>query len=446
MAIDCGRLILIGSNDQERNMAAANGVHSGRLWNTRHKLCIFIFATLIASAVAQAQSPTWSGSDANRAWASYNSDFYAEGAKGGRIFTTKSIKAGGSGWSGFWEEVEEIEVAEDAYDNAVDHYPSHDHSAYVDEVNALCTGFVDNMPAKWKGPHDRYDWSGNIFNDDLDWAVIAFARAYQITKNPNWLVAAEENFNTIWKRAQPNGKSDGSNGLQQFQRRGQKWSPNLDSPVNFTFVIGGYLLHDSTSGSASAAYKFKADAIYAWAKSNLYVYNRMPCNNHRGLVCSKIRDSNNTSVGGRIGGYDYTYNYGIAIQAATREGDTTLASTAANWLMYNSNNPNFPYAGTYNGYNVLPNYSDKGASNSSNNAGYNGIALRGVGFGISRGALAGTDAVRWAQANLQAAWNHRDAENVVWDDWANPTSGDQYSWGDSSAVAGMLDIPAPGGY
>jgi hypothetical protein len=416
---------------------------AGRSWY--HMASIFVLA-LTATGHVGAQRPTWSGRDALSAWAGYNSDFYTPGANGGAIFTDLSIKAGGAHWSSFWEEAEEIEVAEDAYDFLVKHYPRHDRSAYVKEIDALCNGFVENMPAKWKGPGDRYDWSANRFNDDFAWVAIAFARAYQITGNANWLAAAEECFNAIWNRAQPNGRTDGSNGLQQTQPRGETWTQNLDSPVNFTFVIAGYRLHDSTTGQVSETYKSRADAIYAWAKANLYVYNFKPCNDHPGLVCSKIYDSNNSSVGGKIGSFDYTYNYGIAIQAATLENDVTMASTAANWLMYNSNNPNYPYVGTYDGYNILPNYSAHGALNSSNNSGYNGIALRGIGFGISHSSLTGADVLPWAQANLQSAWNHRSADNVTWDSWVSPTSGDAYSWGDSGSLAGMLDIPAPGGY
>jgi hypothetical protein len=407
---------------------------------------LLIVIALIAVGSLSAQSPTWSGSDSYQAWVGYNGDFYTSGALGGKIFTGESTKVVGSSWSSFWEEAEEIEVAEDAYYDSVKHYPTHDHLAYVVEINSLCNGFVDNMPAKWKGPGDQYDWSADLFNDDLGWAAIAFARAYQITRNPRWLAAAKENYETVWNRAQPNEKTDGSNGLQQSQPHGSNWTANLDSPVNFTFIIAGHILHDNTWGSERAIYESQADAVYAWAKANLYVYNFKPCNNQSAFVCSKVYDSNNTSVGGKIGSSDYTYNYGIAIQAATRENDSTAASTVANWLMYDSNNPNYPYAGTYNGYNVLPNYSALGANNSCNDCGYDGIALRGIGFAISRGFLADTNALPWAQANVQSAWNNRNSDNVMWDDWVSPTTGDQYSWGDSGALAGMLDIPAPGGY
>jgi hypothetical protein len=408
-------------------------------------LVLVVGVTSTASAQTLLQPVTWSGTDSYNAWTGYNGDFYTMGTNGGYIFTEESVQAGGSAMIGFWEEAEEIEVAEDAYYYSVNNYPSHDHSAYQQEIDALCEGFVANNQYSHNG-----DWSGDKFNDDISWAVIAFIRAYQITGNHQWLIYAKQNFTYVWNNAQPNGVHDGSHGLLQSLPHtlpdGKKWTPNLDAPVNFAFVIAGYLLHDNTTGTDSATYKSEADAIYNWAKANLYVYDFEPCNNQPDFVCSKIYDSNNTSLGGDIGASDFTYNYGIAIQAATREGDNTVASTVANWLMYNSNNQNYPYVGIFNGYEVLPNYSDTGKDNSCNDCGYNGIALRGIAFGLSRGSLSNPNTLAWAQANVQAAWNIRNSDNVMWDDWNAPTSGDQYSWGDSGALAGMLDVPAPGGY
>lgn len=316
----------------------------------------------------------------------------------------------------------------------------------MDEINNLVTGFIDNQYAVNVGPGGKYDLSGDDFNDDLDWAVMTFIRAYQITGNANWLAAAETNFNTVWNRAQaPGGKGDGLSGLIQSQPHGKKWSPNLDSPVNFTFVIDGYLIYHSTG---DITYKTEADNVYSWAMANLYETTVNDgsgpgvCNDQTSLTCAKIYDST-------TGHSDYTYNYGIAIEAATLEGDYTKAQYIANWLMYNSNNPNYPYAGTYtlNGvqYNVLPNYKQGGV----NDAGYNGIALRGIGFGLSHGAL-NASTLAWAQANLQAAWELRNSSDVMWNDWNNQTtplpitpSTGLYSWDASPAVAGMFDIPAP---
>lgn len=419
--------------------------------------------------VASAQTPTWSGSDSYQAWAGYNRDFYASGANGGNIFTEESVNAGGSNWSSFWEEAEEIEAAEDAYYYSYNHYPTHSHTSYVNEIIALCNGFIDNMPSKWIGPKGGYDWSGDRFNDDLAWAATAFVRAYQITGDRTFLSAAEENFDTIWNRAQAevvtvSGVKEV--GLAQIQpptgvspqNNPSNWSPNLDAPANFGFVIAGYLLTDNTG---SSLYKAEANEVYAWAMENLYTIssnNGGPCKAHMSLVCGKIRDANNTAYNaGVFAGYapagigptDFAYNYGIAIQSTVRYGDHTSAQRIANYLMYNMNNSNYPYAGTYvyggTTYNVLPNWSGSKNNNNSNDAGYNGIALRGVAFAITRNAVNATTEA-WAQANVQAAWNERNSNDVSWANWVSPTAEDQYSWGDSAALAGLLDIPAPGGY
>lgn len=395
----------------------------------------------IVSAPAFAQK-IWTENSAYRAWIGYKGDFYTAGAKGGTIFSSTQ---GGSTITGFWENAEEIQLVEDAYEWArktgrANLYP------YKKMINRLCLGFADNIPTRFIGRRGKYDWSGDKFNDDLNWAVIAFTRAYQITGNPEWLSVAKENFDTVWRRAQnPNGKGDGLSGLIQSQPHGKKWTPNLDAPANFGFVIAGYRLYESTG---SAKYKKEADNVYQWAMANLYRVNVNDgagpgvCVGHAMLTCAKIYD-------GTRGHSDYTYNYGIAIEAATLEGDYTKAQFIANWLMYNSNNPNYSYAGTYTmhgvAYNILPNYKQGGR----NDAGYNGIALRGVGFALSHGALnAATRA--WADANLQAAWELKNLRSVMWNDWDNQvtplpiTPGDGlYSWDCSSALAGMFDIPAP---
>lgn len=397
-----------------------------------------------ASMAAQAQAPEWQRSSAEpawnaidtyRAWNGYNQDFYVKGAAGGFIFANQQ---GGTTFCKdcFWEEVEEIEVAEDAYDWARTH-DVFELRKYENEVDELCDGFIDNAYAVNKGPNGPYDLSGDDFNDDLDWAIMAFARAYQITRNPKWLTAAEVNFNTVWTRAQaPGGLGNGLSGLIQSQPHGTKWTPNLDSPVNFTFVIAGYMIYGSTHNST---YKTEADNVYQWAIAHLYTttVDGGVCNGEPDLTCAKIYDST-------TGHSDYTYNYGIAIQAAVREHDRDKAQYVANWLMYNSNNPNYPYAGTYDGYNILPNYRQGG----NNDDGYNGIALRGVGYALTHGDF-NMRLLLWAQANVAAAWTIRNSDDVMWNNWTpdapaavTPSTG-LYSWDCTPGMAGMFDIPAP---
>ena len=409
-------------------------------------LSLFIAATgcLLGTPQASAQGESgmhvrkprpWDAYDTYRAWTGFNRDFYVKGAAGGSVFADQQ---GGTGFcrSCWWEEVEEIEAAEDGYDWARIHDAA-DLPKYRDEIEQLCKGFVANMSPGFKGPGGPLDWSHDNFNDDLNWGVMAFSRAYRITRDPNWLTAAKMNFNTVWNRAQaPGGLGDGQSGLIQSQPHGKNWKPNLDSPVNFTFVIAGNMLYDITR---NPEFKTRAEKVYQWAMANLYTtsVDGGVCNGAPGLTCAKIYDATN-------GHSDYTYNYGIAIQAATREHDRRKAEYIANWLMYNSNNPNYPYVGTYEGYNILPNYRQGG----KNDSGYNGIALRGVGYALRHGVLKQRH-LAWARANVAAAWNNRNRDAVMWNNWtpndpaARTPDAKLYSWDCSAAFAGIFDIPAP---
>jgi hypothetical protein len=369
-------------------------------------------------------------------WTGYNSKFEIPG-DGGQIFVSNP----GGGISNIWHFAEQIEMADDAYYFMANNYPTQDRSAYVTEINQLCTGFEGNNGKLWTADH---------FNDDIIWATMAFARAYSVTGNSEWLSDAETNFMAVWGRAQPidpaTGKqvTDGSWGLGQETQSGV--STRMYANVNYAFVIAGHILYDITG---QTRYRNPADAVYQWCQSNLYVYNAHTAPN--GSTCSRIYTRNEAEFGGTPVVRDSTYNYGIAIDAATREGDNTAAQTVANWVMYNidydNNSGDQPYNGTFNGYNVLPNYVVGTDNNDTNDAGFNGICLRGFWYALQRGVLTNPDATPWAQANVQCAWNNRDSTyNLTWCDWQTPTSGTRYSWGDSCAMVGMFNIPAPGGY
>lgn len=426
----------------------------------KHKLSLIVFLA-VSTCSAVAQTPSWTENNAYQAWTAFKDYFYTSGANGGDIIADEQIgDESPNRWSVFWQEAEDIEVAEDAFYWTEKN--GGDTSKYVTYINNLCNGFIDNMfPTTNIGPGGSLDWSGDDFNDDLMWASIAFARAYQITHEAEWLTAAENQFNTVWNRGQA-----GNGGLIQSQkhtlRNGGTWSPNLDAAVNFTFVIAGYLIYDNTGDTT---YKDRADQVYAWASANLFGASDAgpTCKGQTGLTCVKIFDANNTGPfpnymsypGTGIGRSDYAYNYGTAIQAAVREavaGNNAAANEAAsqniaNYLMFNMDNANFPYAGTFGVYNILPNYGQDG----TNNAGYNGIALRGIGLGLNRKdattnqPILNATTLAWAQSNLQAAWNIRNSDNVMWNDWVDTIPGayTYHSWDCSAAVAGMLDIVSP---
>lgn len=386
-----------------------------------------VLACLPLSITASAQSLAWNDSDVNAMWNGYVSNFYNKDGAGYYVFNPQ---AGSAAITGFWEEAEEIEIAEDGYDWATrENDPFGNASDIAGKIDEICAGFVAHNGKLWYADH---------YDDDKNWAEIAFARAYQITGNSTWLSVATNNFNYVWKYGQVNGVTDGSWGLTQITN-----TERMYANVNFTFVIAGYLLYDITGNSI---YKSEADAIYAWAKANFYVYNHLPARNGSSNVCSMIYNYNNKEFGGSIQNRDCMYNYGIAIRAACFENDTNMARTVANWMIYNvdadTNGDGVPYAGTFGGYNVLPDYG-AGGNNGNNNCGYDGIGIRGFGTALRAGVLTNPDALPFAQANLQSAWNNRGSDNVEWCGWTTTPSGAKYSWGDSAAMAGMFDIPAP---
>src|SRR5215469_10515285 len=386
-----------------------------------------VLACTGSSGTASAQSLTWSNANVNAMWNGYVSDFYNKDGAGYYVFTPQ---AGQAAITGFWEEAEEIEMAEDGYDWATRENNSFGNASDIaSKINAICAGFTNHNGTLWYADH---------YDDDKNWAEIAFARAYQITGNNGWLKVATNNFNYVWKYGQVNGVTNGSWGLTQVTN-----TERMYANVNFTFVIAGNLLYDFTGNNI---YKSEADAIFNWSKTNLYVYNHLPAKNGSTNICSMIYNYNNSEFGGSIQNRDVMYNYGIAILAADLENDTNMAVTVANWMIYNVDadpaGDGVPYAGTFDGYNVLPDYG-AGTNNGSNNCGYDGIGLRGFGAALMDGLLTNPDALLFALANMQSAWNNRGSDNVEWCGWTTKPSGTEYSWGDSSAMAGMFDTPAP---
>jgi predicted alpha-1,6-mannanase (GH76 family) len=360
----------------------------------RGALCIFTALMFVMGATRPA-SATWRAVDAQNAWSAYQNAFlYLEPDGYSRVFVTVQ---GGTTPEDFWRQAEEIEVAEDAYEE-------NKTTANKNMVESLCDGFI----------YLHGDtWTSNLYDDDLMWATIAFARAYQITGTGRWLTDAEKNFNAVYTRGH------GSDGGMYWYSQGCPSSCTntyQNSAANWTFVIAGKILYNITG---TTSYKTEADGVYAWSKTNLWNSSTGEVYDAPGVTSCQC-----------------TYNYGVAIGAAYILADTSsgLISTASSYVFNNLTN----YDGTAGGYNVLPDY---GRSN-GNNDGFNGILMRYIGDANAHGYIS-TAVLDAAKANINQAWAERSGiTTLVWNDWdaSTPSTG-TYSWDDSAALAGLLDIP-----
>ncbi len=353
----------------------------------------FLLALCLLPFGWRSSQAQWSASDAQTAFNNYNNAFYFN--PGGSNYDYRG-QQGSTTTSGFWVGAEEIEVAEDAY-------ALNPTSANQTTINQLCNGFVAQFSA---------DWSGDSYDDDLMWATIAFVRAYKATGNTTWLSDAQNNFATVWSRGY-----DSSNGGIWWNVATKNFKA---SASNWTFVIAGNLLYQATG---SSTYQSEARTIYNWCMSNLY-------NASTGQVYDGVSTSSGTSTG------QYSYNYGVAIGANYYQGDSQDATKMATYLMNNLKN------GTYNGYNLMPNYGQGG----TDGGGFNGIALRWVGLAYAHNVIQNGMVLQWAQANVSYAWSQRNSAGLSWNNWgtATPNGTALYSWDCSDTVAGLLDIPTSG--
>ena len=372
-----------------------------------HVLCA-LAALILVLGVACRASAEPSVSQIQSLYAYYNANFECNDG-GNESFAAVS---GTCSPTGFWTSAELIEMAEDAYTWAKN-ADSGEASAYLSEVTALANGFNAQHASWWNG--------SDLYDDDMMWAAIAFIRAYDATGTSGYLTDAEDAFNTVYNRGLA------SNGGLYWYTAGCSGHPATgcsntyeNSAANWTFVIAGHML---TSASGNSTYGTEATGVWNWAIANLYQSST-----------GQIYDGYFSSSGSVAGAY--TYNYGIAVGAAQELGNTSYIDPIVNYLMYDLGN----YAGTSNGYNILPNY----GQGNQDGSGFNGIALRWLGVAERDGNLSAT-ALSWVQTNLDCAWNEQSSKGIIWNDWVatTPTS-PEYAWDSSDALVGYFNFdPVP---
>jgi predicted alpha-1,6-mannanase (GH76 family) len=342
--------------------------------------CLLLAATFITSS-----SFAFTTNDANTVFDAYN----------------KAFQVGGY-YPGWWTGAEEIEMAEDAYENS----PT---LARQNNVANACSQFVANHTANWIS-----GGGFNKYNDDIAWAVIAFARGYLITGNTTFRNIAKTNWDNMYARAWDTNFTGG----------GLWWNTDnmfKNAAVNGPAAIGACLLYSIYS---DPSYLTKAQAIYAWER-------RVLLNSSSGSIADGITWGNATTTGGAT-----TYNQGTFIGAA-------------NLLYRVTGLPNYYQdallVGKYTQKNmssaagILPEY-----SSGNDLSGFNGIFCRWIAR-YAKDQRLWTAFGPWLGTNANAAWSIRNSTNLAWQKWATPMGTNAPdAWGCSAAVVVMqVADPSP---
>src|SRR4051794_9632908 len=193
--------------------------------------------------------------DANTGFTAYNNAFLVGGY-----------------YNGWWTGAEEIEMAEDAYGNS----PT---SARQTIVSNACNQFISHHGSNWTVAGGNF----NNFNDDISWAVIAYARGYQITGSTTFLNVAKNNWDAMYNRAWDTNFTGG----------GLWWNTDnmyKNAAVNGPGAIAACLLFNIYGDNS---YLIKAQAIYAWERRVLF-------NTNSGSIADGINYPNVTTSGGAL--------------------------------------------------------------------------------------------------------------------------------------------------
>ncbi len=330
-------------------------------------------AGLLSLFIGCSLAPAFTPSDAATAFTAYNNAFLSGGA-----------------YPGWWTGAETIEMAEDAYDNS----PT---AARQTIVSNACNGFISANGSSW-----TYD----IYNDDMSWAVIAFARASLITGSTNFRSIAKSNWDAMYARAWDTNYLGG----------GLWWNTDntyKNAAVNGPGAVAALYLYDIYGDSS---YLAKAQAIYAWER-------RVLLNTGTGSIADGITYPNTTTSGGPT-----TYNQGTFIGAANllyrATGLPAYYQDAILVGKYTQNS--MTTAG------ILPQY-----SSASDLSGFNGIFCRWMAH-FAKDQNIWPSFGPWLTTNANAAWSIRNSNNLAWQKWSTPMGTNAPDvWGCTAAVIVM---------
>ncbi len=344
------------------NLRSAKRLHPAACSSTTRRILTALLLVLAGAHFASA----FTAADATLAWNCWNNTFYFTLTNPSRADYWS--QEGSTNTPSFWHYAEDIEIAEDRGD--------------VARVNLLCAGFLNQ---------NGTDWSGNTYNDDLNWASIAFSRAYQLTGNTNYRTYAKNGFDVAYNRGW-----DTAGGGGYFQNTAKNSKPSI---TDGNGCIAAFLLYKNLGDSS---YLTKAQAIHSWEQANCY-------------------DSGTGAVreGPPVNTTYFSYDSGTFAAGACLLGDTATAKSAGDWVQSH--------------WGVTMQHFGQGADAGA----FNGICMRWL-------AKSGYDTT-FLRAVCDNAWSMRNSAGLTNQAWYVKTNDTDklYSFDCGSMVAAMLCVPPP---
>jgi len=330
--------------------------------------------TLALVSIAFVDSPAVKAQNTNNADTVYNGWLNAYLIRsGGQTYFCNSLTDRSRAF--MWGQAYMITGVEDAYDKN----KAADRKQLVSD---LLTTFIANEITPDKNKNLAWD----SWNDDLEWAIIALIRGYQITGNTAFRDAAVTNWNVVYNRGW-----DGTYGGGIWENMDNVPAGGKCGLSNWPQVIAGCLIYASTNDATILS---KTQSIYAWSRTHAYDPNS-----------GRVYEGTNATG---LYGDDNAYNSGLLVNAAaslyriTRTSqDYTDAATAAAHVInkYPVLNEDHPANGDFGGDQF-----------------YRGLSL------FARQNNLWNTYWQWLENNCASAWNHRRTDyNLTWNNFTSNT-------------------------
>ena len=281
------------------------------------------------------------------------------------------------GKGGWWGDAEMFETILDAFETT----GSTKYKTYFDE---LYKNFVSR---------NGTDWSGNSYNDDITWMVLACIRAYRFFGTGNYRAYAKANFDKMYKRAQcfPEGMLRWCEGKE-----------STNSCINGPAIVAACYLFEALGDSS---YLDKAKATYAGQRKRLFVSS-----SGRVYDCGVWSD-NTFRVSNE---WSSTYNQGTMLGAAVKlwrlTGEEQYLRDARNIYQWTHQNLTDKTSRVINVCQTVD----------GDLCGFKGIFMRYARLFAEEADR--PDVLEWIASNAFYAYQNRNSKGVIWSKWLTKTA------------------------